>query len=87
MPNEMPYKIRMRIAEDVIRRRSYEIWQREGCPEGDDWAHWFQAEAELENEDGPSLPPGPVCGHPGAVAPRPIISLPPHKFSSRPTLV
>lgn len=28
--------------------RAYYLWQSEGCPEGRDEAHWFQAEAELK---------------------------------------
>ena len=30
-----------------IRRRAYEIWQSEGCPEGRDRIHWTRAEAEF----------------------------------------
>lgn len=34
-------------AADAIARRAYEIWEREGCPEGCDLKHWLQAEQEL----------------------------------------
>ena len=30
-----------------IAKRAWEIWQREGCPEGRDLEHWLQAEKEL----------------------------------------
>lgn len=32
---------------DAISRRAYEIWEREGRPEGNDMRHWLQAEQEL----------------------------------------
>lgn len=32
---------------EQIRLRAYEIWQAEGNPEGKDFEHWLQAEAEL----------------------------------------
>ncbi len=31
----------------VIAHRAWEIWQREGCPEGKDLEHWLKAEKEL----------------------------------------
>ena len=36
------------VSEEAIRQRSYEIWQREGRPEGQALKHWLQAKAELE---------------------------------------
>jgi Protein of unknown function (DUF2934) len=38
------------IPEDAIRQRSYEIWKREGCPEGRALEHWLCAMRELEAE-------------------------------------
>ena len=32
---------------DSISRRAYEIWEREGRPEGCDLKHWLQAEQEM----------------------------------------
>jgi Protein of unknown function (DUF2934) len=32
---------------EAIRRRAYEIWERNGRPEGRDDEHWREAEAEL----------------------------------------
>ena len=34
-------------AEDKIRARAHQIWERSGRPEGQDLEHWRQAEAEL----------------------------------------
>lgn len=38
--------------EERIRRRAYEIWDREGRPDGEHERHWQQAEKELEGEEG-----------------------------------
>jgi hypothetical protein len=35
------------LSADAISRRAYEIWEREGRPEGCDLRHWLQAEQEL----------------------------------------
>lgn len=37
--------------EDRIRHRAYEIWERDGRPEGRGEDHWAQACAEIEAED------------------------------------
>ena len=34
-------------SNELIRRRAFEIWEREGCPDGRDLEHWLQAEVEL----------------------------------------
>ncbi len=38
--------------EERIRRRAYEIWERDGRPDGEHERHWHQAEKELEGEGG-----------------------------------
>lgn len=38
------------LSEEQIARRSYQIWEREGHPEGRAVAHWRQAIAELQSE-------------------------------------
>jgi hypothetical protein len=41
------------MATDLIQRireRSYQIWEQEGRPEGQDLDHWLQAERELAGE-------------------------------------
>ena len=40
--------------EDQIRRRAFEIWQREGAPEGLDEQHWLQAEREIAEAEASS---------------------------------
>jgi hypothetical protein len=42
--------INPQIPEDTIRIRSYEIWEREGRPEGQHVDHWLQALEELRAE-------------------------------------
>lgn len=66
----------MKIPSELIRKRSYEIWQREGCPNGCDLAHWLRAEAELGAESQRIDVQYANCGH---VWPRPPISRPPRK--------
>jgi hypothetical protein len=33
--------------EALIRQRAYELWERDGCPDGRDDAHWAEAEREF----------------------------------------
>lgn len=45
---------------EQIRQRAHQIWEANGCPEGQEAAHWQQAEEELRAEEGPdgfNLPP------------------------------
>jgi hypothetical protein len=37
--------------DERIKRRAYEIWEREGRPSGRDIEHWQQAEDEIVAED------------------------------------
>ncbi len=37
-------------ADESIRQRAYELWQRAGSPDGRHEEHWQQAKQELENE-------------------------------------
>jgi len=51
----LPWSFRMKemhpmSKEDRIRRRAYEIWEREGRPHGRDWDHWVKAAEEIEAE-------------------------------------
>lgn len=73
----------MIIPKELVQKRSYEIWQREGRPAGFDLVHWFRAKAELEAEfRDVSLPfNNSECGF---VVPRPRISrLPCRSVSQR----
>jgi hypothetical protein len=51
-----------------IRRRAYEIWQREGAADGEHERHWHQASAEIDREDelGARLGIAPGAAMPGA---------------------
>lgn len=48
------------IPEETIRKRSYEIWQRENCPTGRDRENWFRAKEELRAERLPRLRGGQI---------------------------
>ena len=37
--------------EDRIKQRAYELWQREGSPDGRTLGHWLQAEREVQQSD------------------------------------
>lgn len=41
-----------RPSQEQIAQRAQEIWKRHGCPPGEDWENWFEAEAELKREMG-----------------------------------
>lgn len=43
--------------QSAIERRAFEIWQREGCPNGQAAAHWRQAEAEIDQESAATAKP------------------------------
>lgn len=67
------------LPEDVIRLRSYLIWQHEGCPHGSALDHWLRAKTELEAElQAKALLAGPPLRKALAfVMPRVPISSPP----------
>ena len=51
------------IDENWIRSRAHELWEAEGCPEGKELDHWFQAMDEylsLVEKDGESSPGAPT---------------------------
>lgn len=37
--------------QEQIRQRAHQIWEMEGCPDGQEGEHWRQAEEQLRNED------------------------------------
>ena len=37
--------------EDRIRARAYELWQRDGSPDGRENDHWIEAEQEVDAEN------------------------------------
>jgi hypothetical protein len=40
------------LAHDRIAQRAREIWERRGCPQGQDREIWLEAEAQLTKEAG-----------------------------------
>lgn len=46
-----PAEAQAESLDERIRRRAYEIWQREGQPEGQDVDFWREAEDEIVAED------------------------------------
>ncbi len=40
----------MTISFQEISKRAFEIWERDGKPEGQDKEHWMRAEAELRKD-------------------------------------
>lgn len=43
--------------DERIRQRAYELWEREGCPEGKEFDHWMQAKMDVASEDSPLTEP------------------------------
>jgi hypothetical protein len=54
--------------EERIRRRAYEIWEFEGCPEGRAIDHWVLAEIELSKSAGLALEDALPAGKPKKAA-------------------
>jgi hypothetical protein len=70
---------RIEPSEDAIRLRSYQIWEREGRPQGCADEHWRRAKAELEAEMEEASMAGMAAD---IVLPRLPISIPPTKSVS-----
>lgn len=47
----------MNDREERIRQRAHALWEQEGRPEGREQAHWAQACAEIDAEDGNGTAP------------------------------
>ena len=45
--NETAQRLAAPNLRHQIEKRAYEIWQSSGCSQGNDVAHWFQAENEV----------------------------------------
>ena len=39
--------------EDEVRLIAYKLWEEEACVNGQDWKHWFRAEAIWEEQQKP----------------------------------
>jgi hypothetical protein len=33
--------------DEQIKRRAYELWEADGCPQGQDQTYWFKAVTEI----------------------------------------
>lgn len=44
----------LKITDDTIAQRAYEIWESRGCPEGDGGDDWETAKLQLLSECGPT---------------------------------
>jgi hypothetical protein len=49
---ELAEESAMTDREEHIRRRAYEIWEREGRPDGRHLDHWHLAASQIEEEEG-----------------------------------
>jgi hypothetical protein len=45
--------------EQAIRERAYALWEQDGRPEGQNLAHWSQAETEIGTEQPAAVPKKP----------------------------
>lgn len=67
------------LSDDEIGRRAFEIWEREGRPDGRADEHWQMARAELAARDLSSdmLAPNPIAetGSEAVIHPEPVESL------------
>ncbi|AZO69857.1 MAG: DUF2934 domain-containing protein [Mesorhizobium sp.] len=52
--------------EDRIRQRAYELWEKDGKPEGADLRFWEQAMSEIDEEDQRQDRSGKRVGRTGA---------------------
>jgi len=68
------------VLEQDVRVRSYFLWQRAGCPQGNDITFWLRAEAELVAEARSSEAAQITLER--LVSARPAISSPPRKLTA-----
>ena len=45
--------------EDQVRRRAYQLWEADGCPQGQDQHYWFKALAEVAASAATTITPPP----------------------------
>ena len=74
----------MKISDEAVRQRSYEIWQQAGCPDGLSDQHWFQAKTELEGQFRAERFTAIESTYRRTVSALPVISYPPRKVVSQP---
>ena len=49
----MDKKCRKADLTDCIRKKAYELWQKDGCKQGRDFDYWLQAEKIVKNQNRP----------------------------------
>lgn len=69
------------IPQELIQKRSYEIWQQEGRPDGLALEHWLRAKAELEAVFSANRRIFNIGGN--FVPPRPHVTFPPRRSTAR----
>ena len=55
--------------DETLRRRAYEIWEREGRPEGRHAEHWAKARDEMSGTANPMPRQTPAPGSPRRIRP------------------
>ena len=50
----------MKVTEEMIRIKAYELWEADGKPPGTAEEHWFAAKALLQNTDEAPLKAKPL---------------------------
>jgi len=45
------------LPPELIAARAYKIWQQQGCPEGREEQHWWQAEQEIVRDGSYTVTP------------------------------
>lgn len=70
MPSSTP-DIAPDITDKQIRQRAHQLWIAAGSPDGEDEAHWLQAQAELTSQGYSAEPDLSAGDTPEALANRP----------------
>lgn len=73
----------MNKKEHHIRQLAYDIWQSEGCPEGQDARHWEMACKLVEAQGGTGTPTVKPAGKTRKTANKPVDATPDGKSAKR----
>lgn len=66
----------MNQQEQHIRELAYDIWQSEGCPDGQEARHWEMARKLVEAQGGASTPTAKPAGRTRKTATKPVDATP-----------
>lgn len=69
--------------EQHIRELAYDIWQSEGCPEGQDERHWEMARKLVEAQGGTGMPTAKPDGKARKTATKPVDATPSSKTAKK----